>query len=43
MRLDKKVANNRLRFVLLERLGDAFVTSDYTQDALAAGLGVTGS
>ena len=38
MRLDKKVQSNRLRFVLLRELGDAFVTSDYRDDALAAAL-----
>ena len=29
MKMDKKVAANRLRFVLLKSLGDAYVTADY--------------
>ena len=34
MGLDKKVLKNRLRFVLLEQLGRAFVSSDYDADRL---------
>jgi 3-dehydroquinate synthase len=40
MRLDKKVLSNKLRFVLLRELGDAFVTSDYGPDELDAVLSV---
>ena len=29
MKLDKKVAANKLRFVLLKNIGEAYVTSDY--------------
>ena len=32
MRLDKKVLATRLRFVLLEKLGRAYVTSDVATD-----------
>jgi 3-dehydroquinate synthase len=38
MELDKKVAGSRLRFVLLRSLGDAFVTADYSDEALGAAL-----
>ena len=38
MKLDKKVVANKVRFVLLHALGDAFVSSDYSTDALAATL-----
>ncbi|MDJ0938395.1 MAG: 3-dehydroquinate synthase [Woeseiaceae bacterium] len=38
MGLDKKVVANRLRFVLLERLGAAIVTSEYDPERLAATL-----
>ena len=34
MGMDKKVQGKRLRFVLLRRLGDAFVTADYDEAAL---------
>ncbi len=34
MQLDKKVQANKLRFVLLHSLGDAFVTADYADEAL---------
>jgi 3-dehydroquinate synthase len=34
MGMDKKVEQGRLRLVLLERLGKAFVTADFPQDAL---------
>ncbi len=39
MQLDKKVQANRLRFVLLRSLGDAYITSDYEDEALAGVLG----
>lgn len=35
MRTDKKVSANKLRFVLLRSLGDAYVTADYDESALA--------
>ena len=38
MGLDKKVTNKKLRFVLLERIGSAFVTSDYDEPRLTAVL-----
>ena len=38
MQMDKKVLGGALRLVLLERLGGAVVTSDYTQAALDATL-----
>lgn len=38
MGVDKKVEAGRIRFVLLRKLGDAFVTGDYNQDALQATL-----
>ncbi len=34
MRIDKKVQAGRLRLVLLRRIGNAFMTSDYSEDAL---------
>jgi 3-dehydroquinate synthase len=34
MRIDKKVVAGRLRLVLLRRIGNAFVTADYPEDAL---------
>ena len=37
MQLDKKVQANKLRFVLLHSLGDAFVTADYADEALWQG------
>ncbi len=38
MGLDKKVEQGRLRLVLLERIGSAFVTSEFPQDALESVL-----
>jgi 3-dehydroquinate synthase len=38
MQMDKKVKANRLRFVLLRSLGDAYVTSDYDDAALESAL-----
>lgn len=35
MNLDKKASANKLRFVLLKSLGDAFVTADYSEQRLA--------
>ena len=40
MGLDKKVEQGRLRLVLLERIGTAFVTADFPQDALESVLEV---
>jgi len=34
MGMDKKVEQGRLRLVLLERIGKAFVTADFPQEAL---------
>jgi 3-dehydroquinate synthase len=34
MRFDKKVLGGRLRLVLLRRIGNAFLTADYPEDAL---------
>lgn len=34
MRIDKKVLGGRLRLVLLRRIGNAFLTADYSEDAL---------
>jgi len=34
MRIDKKVLGGRLRLVLLRRIGNAFLTADYPEDAL---------
>jgi 3-dehydroquinate synthase len=39
MGLDKKVEQGRLRLILLERIGQAFVTSDFPQHALEDVLG----
>lgn len=36
MGLDKKVQAKQIRFVLLSKLGDAYLTSDYDQEALDA-------
>jgi 3-dehydroquinate synthetase len=36
MKLDKKVQQKRLRFVLLKSLGEAFVSSDYAPERLRA-------
>jgi 3-dehydroquinate synthase len=38
MRLDKKVLAGRMRLVLLRRIGNAFVTADYPEDALGRTL-----
>jgi len=43
MQLDKKVQANRLRFVLLRALGDAYVTSDYDDAALEKALDPSGA
>lgn len=43
MGLDKKVLGNRLRFVLLERLGRAFVSSDYDAERLDQILAAAGA
>lgn len=43
MRLDKKVVAKQLRFVLLERFGKAFVTSEYDDAKLAAVLTSVGT
>ncbi len=40
MGMDKKVLQKQLRFVLLRKLGDAFVTSEYDESRLARVLGV---
>ena len=38
MRFDKKVLAGRMRLVLLRRIGNAFVTADYPEDALGRTL-----
>lgn len=38
MNLDKKVQAGRVRFILLRGIGNAFVTADWPEDALAATL-----
>jgi 3-dehydroquinate synthase len=38
MQMDKKVQSNQLRFVLLRSLGDAYVSADYSDDALRDAL-----
>ncbi|MFO1427064.1 MAG: 3-dehydroquinate synthase [Steroidobacteraceae bacterium] len=38
MRIDKKVKAGQIRFVLLRRIGEAFVTADYPPDALQQAL-----
>jgi 3-dehydroquinate synthase len=38
MGMDKKVLAQQLRFVLLNTLGDAYVTPDYDREQLAATL-----
>jgi len=43
MQLDKKVQANRIRFVLLRALGDAYVTSDYDDAALDQALDPSGA
>jgi 3-dehydroquinate synthase len=40
---DKKVEGGRIRFILLKRIGDAFVSADVPQAALADVLGATRS
>ncbi|MDA0679563.1 MAG: 3-dehydroquinate synthase [Proteobacteria bacterium] len=40
MQMDKKVQAKKLRLVLLHRLGDAFVSTDYSGDALLETLGM---
>jgi 3-dehydroquinate synthase len=42
MGMDKKVVDKKLRFVLLHRLGDAFVTADYDPDRLSLTLETAG-
>jgi 3-dehydroquinate synthetase len=43
MRLDKKVQAKQIRLVLLHKLGDAYLTSDYSDEQLDAVLsGVDG-
>jgi 3-dehydroquinate synthetase len=36
MKLDKKVQQKRLRFVLLKSLGEAFVSDDFSDERLQA-------
>ena len=43
MQLDKKVLDKRLRFILLEALGSAFVTSDYDEQRLGEVLAARGA
>jgi 3-dehydroquinate synthase len=38
---DKKVEGGRIRFVLLQRIGEAFVSAEVPRDALAEVLGAT--
>ena len=38
MRIDKKVLGGRVRLVLLRRIGEAFLTADYSASALAGTL-----
>jgi 3-dehydroquinate synthase len=38
MKMDKKVLGGRLRLVLLRGIGEAFVTADYTPEALTRTL-----
>jgi 3-dehydroquinate synthase len=40
---DKKVEGGRNRFVLLKRIGEAFVSADVPRAALAEVLGTTGT
>jgi 3-dehydroquinate synthase len=40
MAVDKKVLNGQLRLVLLKRLGEAVVTSDFPREVLEATLNV---
>jgi 3-dehydroquinate synthase len=34
MRIDKKVQSGRIRLILLRKIGDAFITADYSEEAL---------
>jgi 3-dehydroquinate synthase len=34
MRIDKKVQSGRIRLILLRKIGDAFITADYSEPAL---------
>lgn len=43
MGVDKKVESGRMRFVLLKRLGEAFLTGDVPEDALRATLSGSGA
>jgi 3-dehydroquinate synthase len=38
MRIDKKVQGGRIRLILLRKIGDAFITADYSEVALDATL-----
>ena len=38
MKIDKKVQAGRIRLVLMRRIGDAFVTADYSEAALSRTL-----
>jgi len=38
MRIDKKVQGGRIRLILLRKIGDAFITADYSEAALDATL-----
>ncbi|MGH8209187.1 MAG: 3-dehydroquinate synthase [Steroidobacteraceae bacterium] len=38
MRIDKKVQSGRIRLILLRKIGDAFMTADYSEAALARTL-----
>jgi len=34
MRIDKKVKGGRIRLILMRKIGDAFITADYSEAAL---------
>jgi 3-dehydroquinate synthase len=34
MRIDKKVQSGRIRLILLRKIGEAFITGDYSESAL---------
>jgi 3-dehydroquinate synthase len=34
MRIDKKVQSGRIRLILLRKIGDAFITAEYSESAL---------